>query len=492
MKKILIIEDDKILRENTAEFLHEEGFEVFTASDGRLGIDSVFQNFPDLILCDISMPDIDGYEVYRQLQADAAASLIPFIFLTARVEKDDIRLGMGMGVDDYITKPFNIDELLNSVNARIDRQEKHIRANEEKYRALIESSLTGVFMMHENKFEYINDKFSMITGYAHDELMNIGFADLAVPEEKEKVLYDKDFCNEYANNTCIKEFRIIHKNGEILFIDLFARISLVHNKKFLIGNILDITERKKSLEQIINAKEEAEIANRAKSEFLANVSHEIRTPLNGIIGMADILKEMEVNSEKKEYVDVIVSSANDLLKIINDILDISVLESGKLVLTKKALNFKESMNNIAKIMHQKALLKNLNFNFSMDDNCPDIVIGDESKIRQIIYNLVGNAIKFTEKGHVDLKVSCKPYEFQKQIISFSVKDTGPGIPAGKHDKIFDAFIQVDGSTTRKFGGTGLGLTIAKKLIEMMSGKIWFESKADQGSTFYFTIILKNT
>jgi PAS domain S-box-containing protein len=489
MKKILIIEDDKILRENTAEFLLEEEFDVYTACNGHEGIKAVFENFPDLILCDISMPEMDGYEVYRQLQADAAASLIPFIFLTARVENDDIRLGMGMGVDDYITKPFNIDELLNSINARIDRQEKHIRANEEKYRALTESSLTGVFMLYENKFEYTNDKFSIITGYPHDELMHMGFADLVIHDDEKPEIANNDYESIFANHSSIKELKIHHKSGEIRFIDLFARITPVNNRKVLIGNILDATERKKSFENILKAKEEAEIANRAKSEFLANVSHEIRTPLNGIIGMADLLKEMENNSEKKEYVDVIVSSANDLLKIINEILEISVIESGKIELAKKQFNFKESIKDIARIMHQKASLKDLQFMLSLNDNCPEEVYGDESKLRQILYNIVGNAIKFTEKGSVSLNVSCEENNQNTYSVSFSVEDTGSGIPENMHIRIFDAFIQADGSSTRKFGGTGLGLTIAKNLIEMMNGKINLKSEEKKGSTFYFTIQL---
>jgi len=489
MKKILIIEDDKILRENTSDLLSEEGFEVYTASDGKQGVEEVFKSFPDLIICDISMPDVNGYEVYQQLQANASSALIPFIFLTARVEKEDIRLGMGMGVDDYITKPYNIDELLNSVNARIERQEKYIRANEEKYRALTESSLTGVFMMHENKFEYTNDKFSLITGYTHDELMSMSFADLAFPDDKERIPGENDFNSELLNHTSIKELKILHKSGEIRFIDFFARNTPLNNKKVLIGNILDVTERKKSFENILKAKEEAEIANRAKTQFLANISHEIRTPLNGIIGMAELLNEMETNSEKKDYVDVIVSSANDLLKIINEILEISVIESGKLELTKKQFSLKECINDVARIMHEKAALKKLQFIFTFDDNCPDEVVGDESKLKQIIYNIVGNAIKFTEKGRIAMHVSCEECDTHKSLILFSIKDTGLGIPENMHNRIFDAFMQVDGSPTRKFGGTGLGLTIAKKLIEMMSGKIQLQSEEEKGSTFYFTIQL---
>lgn len=487
MKKILIIEDDSTLRENTAEFLKEEGFDVSSAADGKKGLAKALEILPDLILCDISMPEMDGYEVFRNIQDDASASLIPFIFLTARVEKENFRQGMGMGVDDYITKPFNFDELMNSVNSRIERQAKVVKANEEKYRALTESSLTGVFMVQGNKFEYINDKFSLITGYAKTEMLNMGFHHLIAKNQSQEILEKIENCQNASSNSCILEFRIITKHGEVRHINLFGKNTSIKNKNYFIGNILDTTERKKAYEQVLKAKEEAELANRVKAEFLLNISHEIRTPLNGIMGMSELLKELVKDAEFKEYIDVIVSSGNELLNVINNILEVSAIENGEMELYKKKFKINNCILNLLKIIEQKAITKNLEFKFSLEKSSDETVFGDEIKIKQILNNILGNAIKFTEKGHVALNVTSTEINEKEIMYSFAVEDTGEGIPANMHQAIFDAFRQVDGSSTRRHGGNGLGLTIAKKMIEMMGGEIGLKSEEKKGSSFYFAL-----
>ncbi len=487
MEKILVIEDDSILRENIAEFLREENFEVITAVNGKIGLDSALNEFPDLILCDVGMPEMDGYEVYKNILKDPSASLIPFIFLTSRVEKDDVRLGMGMGVDDYISKPFNFDELLNSIRARIDRKEKVIKANEEKFRALTESSLTGVFMMNGDTFDYTNEKFSRITGYTKQQLLIMGFKDLLLQEDSEKALHEIDSCMKSADQSSVIEFRIKSKTNKIRYVEMFCRAALLKNELFLIGNILDITERKKALDQIILAKEEAELANRAKGEFFANVSYELRTPLTSIIGMSELLLDAETNNEKRENIDFIISSANDLLMFMNDIIDISVIESGRYELHFDMFSLHHAIDNALKILDQKAKVKNLELIVNIHSECNLSLYGDEIKVRQIIYNIVGNAVKFTEHGIIHFKVEPLPSHDEKKCFIFTVKDTGIGIAPDKQEIIFNAFQQADNSTTRKYGGTGLGLTISKKLIELMGGKIWMQSTLRKGSTFYFIL-----
>jgi PAS domain S-box-containing protein len=488
MKKILIIEDDKILMANTADFLREEDFEVYTDSNGLSGLETALSVFPDLILCDISMPLMDGYQVYKELQKNSMASLIPFIFITAKSENSEMRLGMSMGADDYIIKPYSFEELLQSVNVRIERQEKLIKANEEKYRALTESSLTGVFMINENdKFDYTNEKFSLITGYSADELVNMGFNDLVLKDDQVEEVFDIKEYMKSISTSCTVEFRILSKKEERRHIELFGKINLIKNKKYFIGNIVDVTAKSIAFEQVLKAKEEAEIANRAKSEFLANISHEIRTPLNAIIGISELMKEDEKDIEALENIETILSSASDLLSIINDVLDISVIESGNFEFKFNTFSLRKVIESSIELTELKAKEKGLGLSLIIDDSCCDQLYGDETKLRQIIFNLVSNAVKFTIKGHVFLKVTSEKEENVKTTILFMVEDTGIGIPVEKHDLIFNAFQQADGSTTRAQGGTGLGLTISKRLVELMGGSIWLRSEPGKGSTFCFRI-----
>ena len=364
--------------------------------------------------------------------------------------------------------------------------EDALRASEARYRQLFERNLAGVFRSTVGgRFLDCNEAFARIFGYrSREEVLARTTSDFYF-DPKDYELAITRLKQEKFLSSC--EFLLRRHDGTSVWALVNETLLEEEGESGLIeGTIIDITARKRAEAELHEAKEAAEAASRAKSEFLANMSHEIRTPMNGVIGMTELTLDTELTSEQKEYLGMVKASADSLLTIINDILDFSKIEAGKLDLDPIEFNLRESLNDSLKTLAFRAHQKGLQMFSHIQPEVPGVVVGDPGRLRQILINLVGNAIKFTAKGQVELRVEVDWQDQDGISLHFSVADTGMGIEPEKQQLIFEAFAQADGSMSRKFGGTGLGLAISSRLVQMMGGRMWVASEVGQGSTFHFT------
>ena len=367
-----------------------------------------------------------------------------------------------------------------------------LRRVEDKYKKIIEDLEFGLIEVDlEHRITKVYPAFCQLTGYNEEELIGVLATDLlAISEDLDIINRENQFRKEGRSG--VYEARIRTKNNELKWV-IISGAPIYNWKNEVVGSIgihLDITERKRLEEDLLNANEEAKASVKARQLFLANMSHEIRTPLNVIIGMSEVLNNSDIDEDKAKLTRSISISAINLLNLVNDVLDFSKIDAGYFELENRPVSVKEIVSDLYLQFESQFLAKELEFNLQIDPNISEFHSIDGPKLIQVLTNLISNAMKFTEEGSVKLEVSVRSDSDKEQLLFFSVNDTGVGVSDEKKDQIFDSFVQEDASVSRKYGGTGLGLSIARSIVQLMGGEIHLESQQGIGSKFSFEIKLE--
>jgi two-component system, sensor histidine kinase and response regulator len=384
--------------------------------------------------------------------------------------------------------------LTSLLDRRLSAQASELETSEKRYRQIIETALDAIVGMDaDGRIVDWNARAEITFGWPRSEVIGKVLSSTIIParyrQAHERGLrYFLDSGEGSILDTRV-EIVALHRDGHEFPVELTVSHLRWNSTHFFTAFIRDIAERKKTEQALHDAKNAAEAANAAKSTFLATMSHEIRTPMNGILGMTELVLDTNLTDEQRESLGLVRLSAESLLSVINDILDFSKIEAGKMELELIPFDLREALGETMKGLGVRADQKGLELVYEVQADVPEALLGDPSRIRQILINLVGNSIKFTERGEVFVTVTSESDDTSTARLHFAVRDTGVGIPLEKQAKIFEAFSQADGSMARKYGGTGLGLTICTRLVSMMGGQIWVESQPGQGSTFHFTLRL---
>jgi two-component system, sensor histidine kinase and response regulator len=635
--RILIVDDERHNRQMLEVMLSPEGFVLASAASGEEALAMVAQQPPDLILLDVMMPGMDGYQVAGRIKGDTATRNIPIIMITAQDDRNVRMLGLGAGAEDFLTTPVDRAELclrvrnLLRLKAHSDYHDQYSRLlegevdsrsvdlveSERLYRSTFDAAPVGIVHVGlDGRWLRVNQRLCDLLGYSREELQGLAVHELLQSDQSpDEAASLRQMAAGTMERHVVEEKRYRRRDGSLVwarvnmslhrdsdgqsqhFISVIEDIterrtlevkrsdaerrtnlaldagqmgtfeidlatdtlsrSLRHDQIFgyntpqpewstrnlfaciasdhqssareafeaalrtgslnlecrirwpdrslhwiraqgavdrdahgqpvrIVGVLTDTTDRKTAEADLRTAKDAAEAANRAKSEFLANMSHEIRTPMNGVIGMTDLVLDTDLTLEQRENLGIVKSSAEALLTVINDILDFSRIEAGKLELDPINFNARDAIGDTAHAVAFRAHQKSLELIVDIDATVPNALRGDPGRLRQILVNLLGNAIKFTDHGEVVLRVTREPAAESQVVLRFSISDTGVGIPLDRQQRVFEAFTQADGSTTRTYGGTGLGLTISSQLVQLMGGRLWVESEPGQGSIFHFT------
>ncbi|WP_367754179.1 response regulator [Flavobacterium sp. WC2430] len=502
--KILIIDDDKvdsitIIRSISRSDINAEIESAYSAKEGFEKLESVCF---DLIFLDYMMPDSDGISILKKIRSLAIET--PVIFITSQGDEKIASQAILAGASDYMPKTLltsdgishsvrNAMKLFESQNLR-KKTEFALKINSKRLSEAQKLAKIGSWEINLNDGEvFFSEEMFKILELDNTVMPSMSTFKSCITSSNDILLFENKLEEVKANNEEVSfSHRIMTKKGTIKHINEYIIcINDESDKPFkVLGTIQDITEQKKTEKELIHAKNIAENSVRIKERFLTNMSHEIRTPMNGIIGFASILEFTELDGNQKQSVEAIKIAGKNLMVIINDILDLSKIEADKMTFESIEFSLSKTVNSVIELLSPLSNEKKVILKSTIDPKINDALIGDPTRLSQILINLVGNALKFTEQGQVELVVNQEKKANKSTLVLFNVIDTGIGIPEDKIDAIFESFNQASNETTRKFGGTGLGLTITRKLIELQGGSIKVKSELLKGSEFSFGIQYK--
>ncbi|SDS87738.1 PAS domain S-box-containing protein [Mucilaginibacter mallensis] len=487
---ILIVDDKEENIIALEALLKRNDIRIFSTTSPNDALKIAWDNSIAIALIDVQMPEIDGFELVDMLKSNPRTKDIMVIFVTAiSKESKYVIKGLNTGAVDYLYKP--LDPYITS--AKVDsfiqlarhQAEMLIKNQElENFSIVVKNSADIICVVDAQSFrvQTINPTVEKILGYKPSELIHKSIIDRAI--ESERPAFRKKLGEIIKDNLSfsVSEFQFETFDKRTIWVECRAS----YKNKSIFINISDISPQKSYLEQLLKSKEAAEYGKKVKETFLANMSHELRTPVNGILGLTRMLRKTPVNEQQISMLDLLETSSRSLLEVINDILDISKIEAGKFSIIRSANNVAELVESVHKLLKFQADEKLIDLLLEVDPLIPEYLNVDSLRLNQILMNLLSNAIKFTDRGHVKLKVTVIQQHNDKVNLKFTVEDTGIGIASDKLTKIFDSFEQAEDDTSTKYGGTGLGLTIVKKLVELKGGELTFSSQIGKGSVFNFS------
>lgn len=486
---ILIVDDKEENIIALEALIERDDIKLLSTTSPNEGLKIAWENQIAIALVDVQMPEMDGFEFASMLKANPRTKDILIIFVTAISKESKYAVkGFTAGAIDYLYKPLDpyitsakVDSFIQLSRGQMEIKKKNEEL--ENYALVVKNSADIICTVDAQTLRIlsINPAVETILQYRPDEVKGKSIIGLAT--QIDHLSFKGNLNTLVTENQAFASFECRFETFDKRQTWVECRAS--YRNKIIFINISDISPQKSYTEQLIKSKELAEYGKKVKETFLANMSHELRTPINGILGITALLKTTPLDSQQKNMIDLLGTSSQSLLGVINDVLDISKIEAGKFSIIRKPDNIHDIIKSVYDLLKFKTDEKNIELMLDIAPNVPKSIMVDSLRINQIMMNLLSNAIKFTDRGHVKLTITVAQKHTDKVKLKFSIEDTGIGISTDKLNKIFDSFEQAEDDTSSKYGGTGLGLTIVKKLVELKGGELTVSSQIGKGSTFNF-------
>ncbi|GAB6043162.1 response regulator [Endothiovibrio diazotrophicus] len=484
--RILVVEDEWVIADDLRHRLEKEGHTVVGVYDrGEDAVEAARRECPEIVLMDIMLAgEMDGIEAAAVIRTCCD---VPVVYLTAYADPLIIERAKSTEPAAYLIKPFEDRELASTIEIALYKgeMERRLRKSERFLRGLTGALAEGVVVLDaEGRVRFLNPEAERLLGWREEELLGEPLLARILPDPAGS----SDILSTLADGETrrVEEDLFLHREaGAFPVAYAVSPLPVEGDGVGVAVAFQDISERKRARDELHAAKEEAEAASRAKSQFLAMVSHEIRTPMNAILGMAELLLITDVDDTQRGYLEVQKTSGRMLVGVIDDILDLAQLEAGGGTLEAAEFSLVDLFESLRGVIEPAAREKGLAFSMAREPSVPEVLTGDGRRLRQILFNLLSNAVKFTEHGAVSLAVAAEEWA----ELHFRVSDSGIGIADEEQVHIFEPFSQVDSTITRRYGGSGIGLAIASRLAERMGGRLWVESRPGEGSVFHLCLSL---